>query len=171
MFETVMKWMGKSPKVPEPAPLSEQEEMQLLFSRIGGALVACQLVETNLHAMLKNVLGDEELKAAGSNAEKRPMLNKMIRRLEQRGDVPKDFTSVLDKFREKRNAFVHRLLDGEGASVLTHEGRMTCYLTAAEVHSLASGLMKVFGDVFADYYTDLGFYWPHPRAFGPKSPT
>jgi hypothetical protein len=166
MFQTLKGWMGRSPKAPAPAPPSEEQEMRLLCSRIGVALLACQLVERNLHSMLQSVYDDQEIAAAARLGEQRPMLNEMIKRLKKRGDVPEDFPVVLDEFRKKRNAFVHSLLEGKGASVLSREGRIMCYQEAAEVHFLASSLMKLFGDAFAAYHTALGYDWPDPRAFG-----
>jgi hypothetical protein len=125
-------------------PLSAAEETELLCTRIGVALFACQLVERTLHhVMTRMPIGN-----AHQRRNKRPTLNAMIREIERQG--VKEFASVLDEFRHKRNAFVHGLLDADGVDPHTSEGRMTAYMMSAEVHSMASALMKAFRKIEFD---------------------
>jgi len=138
---------------PSERPKGEKET-ELLATRIGLALIACQLVERNLYGVMTQVLGEKW------NRKQRPKLVEMIQRLRGRGPAMTAPAQVLDEFREKRNEFVHALLDLEGADLRTSEGKMVCYGKAVEVHAMASVIMKTFGTIFRDHFTALGHHWP-----------
>jgi hypothetical protein len=145
-------------------PMTGAEHFELLAARIGLTLLACQLLERNLQALLRNLFGESEFAAEGRHR----MLGEMTRKLGAQGADIQDFIKALDDFRATRNEFVHRLLNTEGGDVTTPEGRTVYYMKAKDVHERASALLKVMFSSFRYHYTRLGYEWPETVEASPE---
>lgn len=155
-----LRWL----KGERSAAAKVDREFELLFARVGGAFLYCQIIERNLHGLLHWAFRDsaftlDEWVDYGKDA---PQFRAMIVELRQRVDLPTSFADALDEFRVLRNKFVHRLFEIEGITINTSEGRANLYRLAAQISADGKELNEIFRIVFSRRSTELGLgqFWP-----------
>src|ERR1700720_1052162 len=103
---------------------TDDENMRVLWTNIGAALVACQTAEKLINVSLRSLFPKEPIRTVEMldrlNEEyRRKTLGYFIRALRERVGIDEQFDALLGDFLEHRNTLVHDLAGVPGHSFFT----------------------------------------------------